>query len=385
MSCPFKWVLLVLLGTGLLYAQPVEVKQAPVQPDAPPPLKKEQPPDLGGPKDKGDPKGEPKDPKKEGSTGEGTKKDPIKPGEVEARFGDGSAVRMIMLQESIEIVTKFGKLSVPTAEIRHIDLGIHLPEGVDKKIDAALKRLGSEVFKDRDAAVKELIALGPHAYPALSFAAKSSDIEVVKRAETAIKGIRQKYPADQLRTTINDRIQTTDFPIVGRIISPKIKARTLYFGDLDLKLAELRTINWLSGLIDLEISVDAGKYANRFNNPWMDTGVTLDGMGGLLITASGQVDLLNDGSGQGISGPEGNRNLGGGPGGGGRGGLAGTLVGKIGENGQQFTIGSRYQTTSTREGKLYVQIVPGPNWGGNQMATGAYTVHIKAGPNAIGN
>ena len=32
--------------------------------------------------------------------------------EVEVKFGDSSTVRMLVLQESVEIVTKFGKLLV---------------------------------------------------------------------------------------------------------------------------------------------------------------------------------------------------------------------------------------------------------------------------------
>jgi hypothetical protein len=328
----------------------------------------------------GDDKGGKKETGKNGGTGGTVKKGAPKNNEVEVRFGDGSAVRMVMLQESIDVETKYGKLTVPITEIRRIELGIHLPEGVDKKIEKAIKGLASDVFKERDNAVKELIALGPHAFPAVSFAAKSSDLEVAKRAEAALKGIRQKYKADDLRTTVNDHVQTTDFPIVGRIVTPKIKAKTAYFGDLDLKLAELRTIHWLSGLIDVEVQVDGSKYANRFNNQWMDTNVTLDGNGGLLITASGQIDLLNDGTGQGMSGPNGTRQLGGVPGGGFN-RFPGTLIGKIGENGTVFVVGERYSNAAPKEGKLYLQVVPGPNWGGAQQASGAYVVKIQAGHN----
>jgi hypothetical protein len=330
----------------------------------------------------GEDKGVKKGPAKNGGTSGILKKEAPKNNEVEVRFGDGSAVRMVMLQDSIDVETKYGKLTVPITEIRRIELGIHLPEGVDKKIERAIKALASDVFKERDNAVKELIALGPHAFPAVTFAAKSTDLEVAKRAESALKGIRQKYKADDLRTTVNDHVQTTDFPIVGRIVTPKIRAKTAYFGDLDLKLAELRTIHWLTGLIDLELQVEGSKYANRFNNQWMDTNVTMDGNGGLLITATGQIDLLNDGTGQGMSGPGGTRNLGNVPnrfGGGVQ--FPGTLIGKIGESGQPFTIGERFSTPAAKEGKLYLQVIPGPNWGGAQQASGAYVVKIKAGHN----
>src|SRR5439155_4303281 len=74
----------------------------------------------------------------------GDKKDSAKkddkPLDVDVRFGDGSNVRMVLLQETIDVETKYGKLSVPTRDIRGIDLGVHLPEGAGKKIEAAIKK-----------------------------------------------------------------------------------------------------------------------------------------------------------------------------------------------------------------------------------------------------
>src|SRR5437868_7550238 len=39
---------------------------------------------------------------------------------AEVRFTDGSIVRMIVLQESLEVVTKYGKLTIPANDIRKI-------------------------------------------------------------------------------------------------------------------------------------------------------------------------------------------------------------------------------------------------------------------------
>jgi hypothetical protein len=302
------------------------------------------------------------------------KKGAYKPTEVEVRFGDGSKVRMLLLQENVEIVTKYGKLLVPTADIRGIDFGLHLPEGTEEKIDAALKRLGSKSFKERDAALNELVELGPHAYPALKAAAKSSELEVAQRVQVALKQIEGKIPADLLRLRPSDRILTTDFPISGQIVSPNIKAKTPYFGELALKLTELRSIRWLSGHVDSEVTIDAAKYAN--NAQWLDTGVTLDGNTGLTITATGEIDLLNDGSGDFVCGPTGTRNIGGRRGIGGR--LPGSLVGRIGETGQPFLVGTRYDVATAQEGKLYLQIVPAP-FNNGQMPSGAFKASIRAG------
>lgn len=296
-----------------------------------------------------------------------------KPDEVEVKFSDGSTVRVVMLQENIEVVTKFGKLLVPMSEVRKIDLGIHMENGTMEKIEAAMKKLNSQVFKERDEAVKQLIDLGPAAYPTLHAASKSKDLEVSKRVEMAIKGLKAKYPADSLRLTVHDRVVTHDFPIVGRITTPVIKAQNQIIGTLNLKLADLRSVLLVGSSSDFEVIVDATKYAHRTN--WMDSGVSIEAGTGLSLTASGEVDLLpGNGGGEFISGPEGNFNVGGRQPGNQQ---PGQLFAKIGENGQAFFVGRQFTGTRSEEGKIYFRIVPGP-WG-NQPCQGSYKIKISTG------
>src|SRR5689334_20332910 len=141
------------------------------------------------------------------------------PNEVEAHFGNGSVVRMLLLQESIEVQTRFGKLTVPTREIRRIEFGVHLPEGMDSKVEASIRKLGADDYRERETAVRELIAFGANAYPALHVAAKSPEPEVSRRAETALREIQTKVPASQLRLREDDSISTTSFTILGRIVT----------------------------------------------------------------------------------------------------------------------------------------------------------------------
>src|SRR5262249_42622864 len=90
-----------------------------------------------------------------------------KPGEVLAMFHDGTKVRMVIQQDHLDVVTKYGKLTVPTTEIRRVEFGFRVPDDVAKKIEAAIANLGSANFPEREAATKELAALGRLAYPAL--------------------------------------------------------------------------------------------------------------------------------------------------------------------------------------------------------------------------
>src|SRR5262249_20612749 len=83
---------------------------------------------------------------------ESKKKNGPDPNTIEARFADGSTLRMMLLQESIDVQTKYGKLTVPVNEIRRIEFAFRLPEETAKKIEAAIKDLGHEVHARREAA-----------------------------------------------------------------------------------------------------------------------------------------------------------------------------------------------------------------------------------------
>jgi hypothetical protein len=302
-------------------------------------------------------------------------KDPPNSNEVEIRLTDGSRVRMLILEESLLIATKYGKLTIPSRDLHRVELGIHPPAVVAQKIEEAIKRLGEKSFQERENATSDLVAVGPAAYLALHKAAKTKDPEVAQRARQVLEAIRQRVPEDKLRLREDDRIQTTEFTIVGRVLNPTLKVKSAIFGETQLNLTDLRGIHWLGQLAEVDLEVEAAKYAV---NPgqWMDTGIELIMDDELVIRASGQVDLMANNPGQFLSGPEGSPQFGQGP------GMyqAGTLLGRIGENGQVFVIGASHQEASKTEGKLYVQIAPGP-WprGGGHTASGSYKVSIAGG------
>ncbi len=173
-----------------------------------------------------------------------------------------------------------------------------------------------------------------------------------------------------LRLRQEDVIVTPTFTIIGRITSPILKARAEYFGDLQVQVAGVRHIRWLrGGSSDTEFAVDAAKYASQ-QLAWMETDFYVDGISKLVIEASGQVDLWPQGPGQYMSQASGYMQ------GGKRGPhFSGTLLGRIGTDGEPFVIGSRYAGTPNREGRLYVHIVPSP-W--QNESSGSYQVKITS-------
>lgn len=294
-----------------------------------------------------------------------------KPGEVIAAFHDGTKVRMVILQDKLEVTTRYGKLTVPTTEIRKVEFGFRVPEETARKLEQAIANLGSPNYPERETATKDLVALGRLAYPSLLKAAKGNDLETTKRVEDIIKEIKQKVPSDQLRSRTDDLIHTSEFIIAGRIDSATLKAKSEHFGEVQIKVVDLRNLYSTSGVGESKVMVDAVTYGSG-NNQWMDTGYHISADSPLLITASGEVDLYgNQQPGMYISGPDGNRQVG-------RVGthIPGMLIGRIGEDGPVFIVSKKYEGSPTQEGKLYLRIVPVQGSGGS---TGTYQVKIASG------
>jgi hypothetical protein len=262
---------------------------------------------------------------------------------------------------------------VPVTEIRRIEFGLHTSEALLAKIEAAIRQLTSDSFPQREEATKELIGYGAAAYPALKIAAVSSDQEVMRRAKAAMDRIRDRVPAAKLNVRPDDFMQTNEFPVQGRIVQPTLKARTAYFGDRDLQIADLRAIRWTMGGNDThEFALDPGPYSNQDMSQWLDTGIVLEDAA--TITAAGQININpNNGNGY-MTGPAGHRNYQA------NNGLTfrpGALLGKIGEDGTTFLVGERHESAKrAAEGKLYLQVMPGP-WG--NPFSGAYKIKVAGG------
>lgn len=298
------------------------------------------------------------------------KAEPVKDEGMVMQFHDGTTIRLMPLEATLEVVTKYGKLTVPTADVRRIEFGLHMPAEVAKQVEEAMKDLESTDFQTRETAGKRLIALGRFSYPVLVQNSKGSNLETTRRVQDLLKQMRKQYPAYQLKIRTEDVIITRDFTIVGNLASSKMKVKTEHFGEAVVKMTDLRSLRTSMGGGETEVTVDAAKYGSNANQ-WLETDFTVEADVPLKITASGTVDVYAQAAGQYLSGPEGNNQLGQ------RGRyMPGQLLGKIGESGQVFVIGPNYSGTPTQEGKLYLHIWPFQGGGG---ATGSFTAKISAG------
>jgi len=281
---------------------------------------------------------------------------------------------MAILQEDLEVLTKYGKLTIPLCDVRKVDFGLHVPPDVNQQITKSIKRLASDVYKEREVATNDLVGVGHFAFPSLQKASRSGDKEVAYRAVGLLKQISERVSPDLLKLRDEDVIQTSEFIVIGQITSQSMKAHSPHFGEVALRLSELRSMHLRQHGGKQELLVDAAKHGSGLDQ-WCDTGVAVDATLRLVITSEGQVDLWPQGPGQYLAAPKGYNTAG-------KGGqfMAGALVGKIGENGKAFFIGERHDGAVSEEGKLYLLIVPSP-W--NNASTGQYRVRVQTDHAAV--
>jgi hypothetical protein len=173
------------------------------------------------------------------------------PAPIEAHFCDGSNLKVTLREERLELVTAYGSLSIPMADICRIDFGFRIDAKTAKRVNDAIATLGSGDNKAREAAAAELVALGEHAFPALVKAASGTDPEVVQRAEAIVSQIREKVPPEQLERPANDVVTTAECKFTGRITADAFKVTTLPFGDQQVKLGDLTALG-LKAYLDPE-------------------------------------------------------------------------------------------------------------------------------------
>ena len=288
---------------------------------------------------------------------------------VEMRLADGSTVRMTFTQPNIELVTKYGKLTIPASEIRRVEFGFRYPEGAEAKIGELVARLGDSNFKKRETASSELLAFREMAYPALKLATKSSDAETAKRAAELVAKLEDKLLPEKLTFRQYDQIVAIDFAARGKIEAKTLQGHTPYFGEVKLELAELRTLRSVAFGGETTVQIESTKFLDAIQTEWMDADIELSGDTPIEIVASGQVSLYR-GGGFGC-GPKGHASYNNGT------HQAGALLGRIGNSGEIFVIGEKYNGSPKGSGRLYVRLAHSP-WPG--QASGSYKVVITPNP-----
>ncbi len=314
-------------------------------------------------------------PPKPGDAKPGAKPDKAEAPTFELRTQDDTVMKVALLDQSLVLNTKYGKLTVPASEVRRIEFGFRFPDGAEEKITKAIADLGAEAFRTREDAEQVLADFGHLALPALRRAGKSDDAEVQRRARSVAKLIEGKLGEGKAEVRDYDVVETTEFTVKGRLDMGVLKLRTKYFGETTVKLTDIRAFRSVGNTSGGDLSLDAAKYAKMNQIVWMETGIEVPEGTQLEITATGRIDQWPQQPGQYMVGPDG-QNTGGFPGQP-RLGTPGAIMGRIGANGAPFVVGSNYKGKTSESGQLFLRVLPSP-W--NCDSAGSYKVTVKAGP-----
>lgn len=283
---------------------------------------------------------------------------------------DNSRLMVIILQKDVEVITKYGKQTVPFGDIRKIEFGFRCPPETEKEIRACIEGLKSSDFKERQVAQNRLSGkeIGHFAYPFVKKISEGKgDLESVRRAGAAVEKIRMKTSANLLNLKDRDVLWAKEFMITGKVQGVAFKARSL-LGEITIDFHNICSI-----VINAEhrgemVIIDAAQYGS-LPEKWLGAGAEVYRNARLIVKAEGQVDLWPQGPGQYMTGPKGYSAAGKGSS-----FMAGALVGKIGKKGRIFLIGENYDDSPMEEGELFLRIVQSP-WE-NPSSTGTYRVDI---------
>ena len=161
---------------------------------------------------------------------------------VVAACTDGSSLRVTLLDEHLELVTPYGTLRVPAADVVRVEAATRLPADVARRVEVAVARLGSDDFKAREAATAELLALGAPAYHALVEVSRGADKEAARRAEAVLARVREAVPEEQLEFRPHDVVYTADSKFTGRLSRSALRVATAQFGEQSLRLCDVRSL-----------------------------------------------------------------------------------------------------------------------------------------------
>jgi hypothetical protein len=305
---------------------------------------------------------------------------PDGPPVFEAKFVDDSVLKVVTLESVLTVSTKYGKLTIPLADVVRLEVGFRFPEGVEAQVEQAIDSLGSPSFRAREDAEAALFKLAEYAAPALRRAAKHTDPEVSRRAGSLLKRLTEKLPEEKMTLKDYDLVETAEATVRGKVETVAVKVKNQVLGETSLRLADLRSLR-STAAVGSEFTVE-GRFARSNDQSWYDSGLDITNDQPLEITADGTVDLAPQQGGQFTSGPGGNPNNGNTmfrfPNGGGMQVIPGALYGRIGPNGSPFLIGTSHKSSRPpASGRLYLKI-GSSNWGGVDPS-GGYKVKVRVG------
>lgn len=185
------------------------------------------------------------------------KKESVAP-DTEVRCTNGSVFKIKVLEKLLTLRTPYGKLVVPFDKVHAIECATRVPDDVAKRIALAVGELGSDEVKKRDAASEALMRLHQKAYPALLAAKEHKDAEVRRRVTQLLDRLNKAMAEEDLVVRKRDVVETEDSKISGEIEDTSFRVNTDQFGEVRLKLSDIRDLRSLVHQKEEKEEKDAG-------------------------------------------------------------------------------------------------------------------------------
>lgn len=157
-------------------------------------------------------------------------------GKISVTLMDGSIIHGATTLKSLEVETAYGKLTVPLSDIARIRFGRLPNPELQSRIAKLIEQLGDRDFQSREAVSAELAKIGAPARKPLEAALRSTDAEVVTRAQQLLESVGAEQDAQPLA----DEMDTREFSLRGRIKLDTLEVATPH-GTLKIARKDLRT------------------------------------------------------------------------------------------------------------------------------------------------
>ncbi|HZL86979.1 MAG TPA: hypothetical protein VFB96_01270 [Pirellulaceae bacterium] len=302
---------------------------------------------------------------------------------IRLHLQDGSVISGDLSISEVAIDTQFGKLVIPIDKILSFTPGLDANTRLDEQIQALIKDLGSDDYKTREQAHKDLAAMGRKVQKELEKFAADENAEVKRHVTEILKELEEAAEeGDDEGASVTaplprlDTVVTTDFTVLGRVTPAQFEIQSKY-GPLTIQLADIargeREIGERESFRK-QLSITAANLAQRgFKN----TGIKVQAGDRITIKAEGSLTMSPWGN-NAQSGPDGAQNYGWYipgqiPG--------GALCARISDKGAPFKVGTSSTFVAKQSGVLQLAIgIQGEYANEGYQFPGEYKVRLKVDP-----
>jgi hypothetical protein len=306
------------------------------------------------------------------------------PKHIRLHLFDGSVISGDLSVSEIIVDTSFGKLVVPIDKIRSFTPGLDSNPKQVEELSSLITNLGSDDYKTREQAHKDLAAMGAKIRKVLEQHVQSENAEIKRHVSEILKELEaaaEEQSDDEEATSESpwirlDTVVTTDFTVIGKVSPPEFVIQSKY-GPLNVKLADVKMAAREAGVKEAlrkTVTVEGNHLAQR---GFKSSGVRVEAGDKITLRADGNIVMSPWGS-NAATGPDGAPNYGWYipnqiPG--------GALVARIGDKGTIFKVGRQSTFVAKSSGVLQLAIGIQPEYANEgYQYPGQYSVKLKIDP-----